>query len=373
MSFDQTEADRWLNSALRHYLGDVPIQLFEALVGRTLTSADPPDGRLVVWRQGEDGPTADDLHMSGINTARGALAGLLGDLLVHDGDGSRTAAVLPALNRLAQDPADTVRTCVAHLIHACIRYAPAEAVEAFKVLIGTDDILLAVPSVQRLTLAIGSIDMPLALTLLPRLLQSDNSEARQTGGSLAAYAAMTWNEPQFLAEILAGDDVLARTGAAMVCAKRIANTVDMQVCASALKSFFADGSTEVRNAAAEMAAALRGGRLRPYKSILRELIGSPTFDDALPQLILTLEYAPDKIDDLVLACTDRFVAESGAQVGDISTRAAADVHQIGKLIVRGYAQSDDQPTRVSYLDLLDRLLLLGAFTLVDQLDGFNRA
>jgi hypothetical protein len=64
---------------------------------------------------------------------------------------------------------------------------------------------------------------------------------------------------------------------------------------------------------------------------------SPSFRASLPQLLLTLKQAPDRIDELVVHCARRFLAEYGGQVGDLSTAAAGQVEDLGRLIVRAYA------------------------------------
>lgn len=64
---------------------------------------------------------------------------------------------------------------------------------------------------------------------------------------------------------------------------------------------------EVPNSAAEVAAALRGRPLRPPAATLKSLIASPSFSDAPSQLLITLRDATDRIDDLVIKSTKRFL------------------------------------------------------------------
>jgi hypothetical protein len=110
-----------------------------------------------------------------------------------------------------------------------------------------------------------------------------------------------------------------------------------------------------------MAIALRGHRLEPHESTIGNLISSAAFVHALPQLLITLERAPDRVDRLVLRCAQRFVQRLGPLAADLSTGAAGDAQQVGRLVVRGLAQSRSTDKRAALLDVLDDLLRIGAY------------
>ena len=128
----------------------------------------------------------------------------------------------------------------------------------------------------------------------------------------------------------------------------------------------------VRQEAAEVAAALRNHELRPFEDTLKALIASPAFTDAVPQLLITLEQAPDRVDDLVLMCGRQFVAVLGADAGDMQTSAAGDAQQVGQLLIRGLAQSSTSEDRAALLDVLDELLLTGAYGIDEIISGAER-
>jgi hypothetical protein len=99
------------------------------------------------------------------------------------------------------------------------------------------------------------------------------------------------------------------------------------------------------------------------------LVASPAFTEALPQLLYTLQAAPDRIDEIVLQCTQRFIDVHGKDAGDISTSAAGDAQMITQLTLRAYAQASGREVRSMILDLIDGLLLtnaIGALEAVDQ-------
>ncbi|OON72444.1 hypothetical protein [Streptomyces tsukubensis] len=359
--------DRWLGWAMRKYLTSVPLDLVATLLNRALGSDDAGDS--------VDGGQADadgDLLTAGINTPRGSAVESLGDLLIHAADGSRAALVVPRLGRLAADPSLPVRACVAHLLHAALRYDRPAVAKAFEVLVQAPDQLLASPQVIRLFVALCHGAPVAGRPVMERMLRSPMAVVRRTGGQVAALAAMEWETPDLLATVLSGNDGAQRQGAADVCAQRLVNTGDAALAHHALVRFFHDRGEDVREAASAVTVALRGRRLRPVRRTVTALIDSKAFAPALPQLLITLEEAPDRVDDLVLACVRRFLTVSGAASADLSTGAAADAHHIGKLLVRAHAQAASAARRSEILDLLDQLLLRGAYGVAEAIGSADR-
>ncbi|MEU0723923.1 hypothetical protein [Streptomyces sp. NPDC006140] len=365
------EQDRWLGHALRKYLDQVPLDLVATLLSRALDSGEPGDAADLSGTDGGD--VTRDLLTAGINTVRGSAAESLGDLLVKDADGSRAALIVPHLSRLAADPSLEIRACVAHLLHAAIRHDRPAAADAFAVLVQAPDHLLASPYVPRLAVALMHGDPASTGPLTERMLHSPVASVRRVGGQIAALAAMEWETSDLLAKVLAGNDTAQRQGAADVCAQRLLNTGDAALAHHALVRFFHDPEEDVREAAATVAAALRGQRLRPYRRTLTALIDSRAFGAALSQLLITLEDAPDRVDELVLACARRFVAVFGAASADLARGVAADARDIGRLLVRAYVQATAPALRSAILDLLDQLLLLGSYGVAEAISDSDRS
>lgn len=370
-SFKHPDNDRWLGMALRHHFRDASLDVTRLLIDRAVHSANPADNRPIFVRQRDNGRRAQDLRMSGINTARGSLAETLGDLLIYDVDGTRTALVQPHLSALASDPVLSVRSCVAHTLAAALRHARPDVLTAFTQLIDTDDVLLAVDLVERLMLYIGNVDPDVIAPVIQRMLNSEDAEAREAGGHLAAFAALEWDRPALMAQVLAADGP-ARKGAARLCARRVDGTLNHALATSTLQRFMNDEDDEVRKAAAEVAAHLRDRALRPYAGLLEALIDSSAYVHATPQLLLTLQHAPDRVDDLVLKASQRFAAVLGKEAADIRTGAAGDAHYISDLVVRGLAQSRDRRHRAALLDVLDLLLQLGVYGIADSIAKAER-
>lgn len=370
-SLGQEDNDRWLGTALRKYYHEVPLDLVELIRDRTLHAPDPTDGSSVIIRNGTDGQSAADMHMNGINTARGSLAETLGDLLITDSDGQRTALVVPYLSAMASDPVLSVRSCVAHTLAASLRHARPEVLTAFSTLIDADDRLLAAEPVQQLMLYIGDVNPEVIDPIIQRMLASEDAEAREAGGTIAAFAALEWNRPDLMQQALSGD-LHVRKGVAQITAVHVDRTSNAKLATATLIRLMNDDADEVRKDAAAVVRHLRERPLQPFVQLLTALIDSPSYDHATPQLLLTLQYAPDKVDELVLKASQRFLDVFGNDATDIRTGAAGNAHYISELVVRGLAQCRDHTHRAALLDVLDLLLELGVYGINDAIEESER-
>ncbi|WP_460796879.1 hypothetical protein, partial [Nocardioides pacificus] len=370
MSLGFTGSDRWLGWSVRHVADETPLDLVELIRDRALHSPDPEDDRPVFTRRDDERP-ARELRQNGFNTSRGSLAEGLGDLLVGDVDGQRTALVTAHLNALASDPVLSVRSCVAHTIAACLRHDRPVAYEAFAHLIDADDILLASSPVNDLMLYIGNVDPDVIDPVIARMLAASDPEVQRAAGSMAAYAAIQWERPQLMERALAGN-LEVRTGAAEVCSARVDRAADSVLLLATLRKLMNDEEEQVRKAVGELAGYLRGHKLGALADFLAGLIASESYIHATPQLLITLQEAPDKVDDLVDLAAHRFLDVFGSDVADIRTGAAGDAHYISDLVVRGLAQTRNKQRISTLLDILDRLLELGVYGVDRAIEGAFR-
>lgn len=149
-------------------------------------------------------------------------------------------------------------------------------------------------------------------------------------------------------------------------------TSNAELATATLIRLMNDDADEVREEAAAVAPHLREHPLQPFVQLLTALIDSPSYDHATPQLLLTLQYAPDRVDELVLKAAQRFVDVFGNDAADIRTGAAGDAHYISELVVRGLAQCRDRTHRAALLDVLDLLLELGVYGINDAIAESER-
>lgn len=366
--------DRWLGWALRKHLrAGVALDVLDVLVDRALHAADPaPDDlRWACEDHGRRRP-AEAVETAAINCARGAAAESLGDLLLHDLDGTRTARVLPALPQLVADPSVPVRCAVAHLLLGCLRHARHTVIGVLPTLVDADDRLLATRPVEDLLAYLVGSAVDVVLPVLLRMTASEHSDVRCSGGRLLAYVGLELGRPELLQQVSASPDPAVRQGAAGVCARRLRFTANRDGAAIALRAFFNDPDPDVVAAAAEVAGALRGHPLRDVDEVLRALVSSPALTGALPQLLITLEHAPDTLTELVLDVVAAVLDRHPNEAGDIRTGISADVHHGFELVMRAYEQSHDAALRARALDLVDRLLLLRVYRPAQWFDELDR-
>ncbi|RKQ90454.1 hypothetical protein C8N24_0256 [Solirubrobacter pauli] len=361
-SLNRRDNDRSLPDALRNYLdADVPTDIIELVIDVALLSPDPEDE---AWQReawaGKRFYNGDPFG-NGMNTARGWAALTLGDVLIHDADGSRSALLAPHLAHMATDPSLAVRSCVAHTLAAALRHARAEVAEAFPTLVEAPDELLATRFVEELVIYLGFTDTALVEAMVERMLASNLDAVTQAGGRVAAYAGLELGLPGLLDEAVRSTLPEIRRGAATICAHRLSITAESDRAASALADLFDDADETVRSEAAQVASALREKPLGPHLELIERLIASAAFEPACTQLLITLDRATERVDELIVATTRRFLDCYRGQLSSIATHAAADAREIGTLLLRAYAQAQDAAARGEVLDLIDDLLIEAAY------------
>lgn len=193
------------------------------------------------------------------------------------------------------------------------------------------------------------------------MLLSEDASVRGVGGQLAAFAAMEWGAADSLRAVLSGKDTASRKGAADMAAHRLPHQADAEVATTTLARLMDDAADEVRKEAVNVAGVLRGCSLRPFKRVIQALIASPAFSDAASQLLYTLEHAPDRVNDLALLSAQRFIDELRGEAADVRTGVAADARKVGQLVIRGLAKNHTTAERAAFLDILNQLLLAGAY------------
>ena len=355
------ECDKYLGWSIRHLAKDVPLDLVEKVIDRTLYSFRSKSDSSI-----NTSPNPD-LEFEGINTTRGSLAYSLANLLSYDKDGTRTAKVTPHLVKWASDPVLGVRTCVAHIIGACLQHEPSRAYEAFDQLIDTDDILLTTRSVERLILYVGKSTPEKIDPVVDRMLKSKEPKVREAGGNIAVIAACHWNRAQLMERILAAD-VDIRKGAAEGCVKMISVSQDSKLVLDALHKLMNDEDDEVRKKIGEIAKVFNGHELCLPADFLKELIKSPTYIHVIPQLLIHLEKVTDKVDDLIDLALHRFIEINGDDIANMQTRS----YRILDLVIRGLAQAKNKKRISALLDILDRLVEMNVYGINEKIERIER-
>ena len=143
-------------------------------------------------------------------------------------------------------------------------------------------------------------------------------------------------------------------------------------CAAALRRLFIDDSEEVRREAASFPRHLEGNAISEINDLIEDLLGSPAFASDSFSLIHALEEAPAQLPEATLLVCDRFIERVGPEAGDIQSSIAMESSMVAKLLVRVYTQSRNDAFRSRCLNVIDRMVELGAFGLADLLAAAER-
>lgn len=133
-----------------------------------------------------------------------------------------------------------------------------------------------------------------------------------------------------------------------------------------------DENERVRKEVGSLVRHLRGGELRPHSVVLSDLIASPACGHAFRDIFLTLDAAPDRVDDLVYLAACRFVDGYRQELTEGRFGSAGTVHYVADLVVRGLAQTRDRERVHGLLDVLDRLFEFGVYGVDRAVDGAER-
>ena len=367
------DSHQWIAHAIdRHSTHPVPDDIVELLLRLALTSPSPHADDLDDEQGKADYHFVGDLHAYGYTTGRGAAATTLANLLFQDPDGNYADLVHGRLGELATESSIAVRACIASLFSASLPRHPDAVLAAFPTLTDTDDHLLATLRMTRLIASVARTDMPRAVPVIERTLDSHADQTRQRGAALALYVGLEFGQSGLLDRVRSSTDNATKTGAAAECAAEITWSANVPTASALLCDYFADPCDKVREAAAQVASTLRGSNLRPFAALLQALIASPAFDPAFPLLMSTLEDARDRVDGLIIEVAERFLTESAKDVGDMTKSAAANAHRIAQLLLRAYAQTTTRQTRSRILDGLDLLYRYRAFGIDELVEAAER-
>ncbi len=307
---------------------------------------------------------------AGINTVRGRAAQAMGELIFYDGD--RIALFLPTLKRMVVDPSIAVRACVANALIGVLRHDRDLAVDLFKQLCETEDVLLKTNYVDHFLYYALQTHFEALEPILHRMLSSEDAEVATTGARQACLASFVVDGARPLVEHCLSGNKPLRMGAAKVFAVNLDKARCRVLCESALLRLFNDSEEEVRSEAAMCFGDLEGEQLGDCIKSVEAFIDSPAFATNPDPLIRALEKTTAKLPDLTCLICERFLDVAGTDAADIRTGRAFDARTVSQLLVRVYSQSKDQAIQSRCLDVIDRMTQMHIYGLHEVFDQFER-
>jgi hypothetical protein len=101
-------------------------------------------------------------------------------------------------------------------------------------------------------------------------------------------------------------------------------------------------------------------------------MGSRSFREHAGSLLLLLDHTTYPLPEWALDPCERYTSLEDSAIGDLATAAASHGYHLVKIVVRINAQHTDPDIRRRCLDLMDRLLVLGAQDVDEPLASIER-
>ena len=206
---------RWIcpavEKAAEHAL---PEELLEILAWY---ATEDPDPERELWRTnaGSGQPYyGGDILTAGINSARGRAAEAIAALIFRDAE--RTPIFSQTLERMVKDPSIGVRACVSSALTAVLNYDRNLAVELFKRLCDTEDVLLGTRGVENFLFYAARTHFGQLEPILERMVDSKDATVAAVGARQACVASLDVEEARPLAEKCLSGTEAQREGAAEV-------------------------------------------------------------------------------------------------------------------------------------------------------------
>ncbi|WNV04263.1 hypothetical protein RP726_17920 [Candidatus Methylospira mobilis] len=304
-----------------------------------------------------------DMLGHGVNTVRGRAAWAIRDLVNrHAGYISR---LLPTIERMLNDASVAVSSCVALVLVAVSNHDMPLALRLLPTLIEKDERLLAIVDVRRTISFALQEHFDTVRPLVETMLRSSHTGVAHAGASLAAWAALKHEGAESLADEALSGNSAQRLGVTQVAAANLGNADDRAWCESHLVKLFDDEDNGVRREAARCFLHLEKESLENYEDLVRAFCDSSAYQEHSVSLIYTLENSQYRLPGITCVACEKLFTGSGL--------SGRDVLSLGKLIFRTYHQHRQGQWASRCLDLIDCLCLDGLQVFVPQaFDTYER-
>lgn len=299
----------------------------------------------------------------GINTTRGATASAMADLLrVQPAALSRWQSAIQAI---AEDPSDAVRSCVAEVLLVALdidrEWAIDLAAASFQ---DHDDVATSAYGERLLSLALRT-HPDAVLPAIRALVSAEDVHVARVGARLACIAALLLDDSSALIEQALNGNSGARLGVAEIFSANVGESAYASSCEAGLRVLFHDDDSDVRQEAGSCFRSLVGRPLGENDALFIEYAESPAIADNPSDVLACLVAASSLPSAGALKVGQAILDAAGPAAGDVSTSWAAEMPEVATLAARLHADADPD-VRLGALDLIDALATTGAY-------GFDRA
>jgi len=347
-----------------------PQSILEMIVWYATEHPDPSEE---VWRrrtpggQLYDGGSPDS---SGMNSTRGAAANAIAALLFARETSPDVLA--NAIQQLAHDSSVAVRSQAIHALLALLNTRPDGAMSWFVECVGLDPVLLKTAYVEQFIYYAGHRNYLVVRPVLQQMLVSTDSDTVKAAARLTCLLALK-NESAVddAIRVRAGNQD-QREAAATIYATNVAHKDVGATCRALLPPFFVDSEVAVQAEAANAFQHIAKLDEVDQANLLGAFLDAKPHASALERAIRSLEDSPVRLPDLVCRLIELGVKEYKSEGGDIRKHGSLVAHDLSKIVIRLYAQSDDVEVRKRCLDAIDQMEMAGFFGLSDELGRLDR-
>jgi len=335
----------------------------------SLATQDPDPDR-DIWRVAAPGGQpylGGDVDSAGLNCTRGEAVMSIGRIVLAKPE--RLGALVPALRRAAQDPIRAVRVATIEALRYVRLVDAGLALELFSVAL--DDVEEDVLTSRYLETFVHECLRDRFANVQPtlaRMVTAEQPAASEAGSRQFAVASFFHSRLDAEVDRYLQGSVSQRKGAVKVFADNLAGEFRRDRCIQACIQAFDDDDRTVRQAAAQGFYALRDVELTPFARLFDSFAMSKAMADDPGPALHTLSESRRLLPDTALRLCERFVELFGSAAGDISTSAAGDALDVGKIVMRVYVHSPRAELRSRCLNLLDQMVEMGAYGIESQLE-----
>lgn len=335
-------------------------------------ATEHPDPEKELWKTDASGGTpfyGGSIHMNGYNTARGTAMESIARLIWKD---QRYAEAFSLVLRTAvKDESKAVRCCASSALRALAYHHPNEALEIFQELIGLDPELLVTAPCRDLVYRGIPEHFAQVRPYIECLLRANLDEARKAGGGFAFLAVLWGHAAEDLVEEAMSGSPSARLGVCEVASRNLGQSPCREQCEEKLLVFFDDEDKDVCRQAANCFRGIEDRPLEDYGELITRFCESSAYEQDSHSLLHALEKSNDRVAGLALTACRKFLDRFAAEARDVSTHRAAESRTVSALLFRAYQQGDEGIS-IQALNLIDHLVLLGAFDVQRGFEEFER-
>jgi hypothetical protein len=311
-----------------------------------------------------------DIHSAGMNSVRGAIAGATARLLFDRPN--RLERLRKGLEHLVQDESIAVRSCTVEPLLAVLNIDPTLAIAWFKECVSADSALFGTRDVERFLYFASHRNYEAIRPVLHQMLSSTEEKFVESASRQICLAALSVDKAMDDAESVRRGSSTMRKAATEVYAENVANDQVGQICRHLLAPFLTDADESVR---AEAASAFRHVSRVPTEEqakLLKAFLDGKPGREALEKVVRALEDSPVQLPDLVCQLAEQCIEVFRDEAGDITKAGSMVGHDLSKIVIRLYTQSEDADVRSRCLNLIDQMELHSFMGLSDELQRLDR-